>query len=215
MRLLQAVPHDRPGYLKEKTTRAAWITLLLFSLSLIVFLLGYYTKGIEVLGLSWTDALKTNPFYILKSGSRENLLTIVAVLGVLPATRYLVNLIMLVKAVKYPCPESASRELAGIQEKGTAIYYELYMTGYQESFPMYAMGATANELFGYFAGKEQRVNAAERHIRDMLAKEGRKDVVVKLFTEEKKFCKRCMEAASREEKEKGLQLLESMAHISL
>ena len=63
------------GYLEKKKRNAILWTILCFGISLAVFLAGYLTTG-----------------------TRKNLLTVVAVLGCLPACKSIVNLIMLCRA---------------------------------------------------------------------------------------------------------------------
>ena len=62
------------GYLEKKKRNAILWTILCFGISLAVFLAGYLTTG-----------------------TRKNLLTVVAVLGCLPACKSIVNLIMSIR----------------------------------------------------------------------------------------------------------------------
>ena len=61
-----------PGYIKDQKKKRILITILLFGISIAVFLTGYLTTH-----------------------TRNNLLTIVAILGCLPAARSAVGMIML------------------------------------------------------------------------------------------------------------------------
>lgn len=190
------------GYLRKQTKKAAWITVLLFLMSAIVFVLGIYTKGIQASGLTASEALRSNPFEILRQGDKKNLLTIVAVIGVLPAARYLVNLILLLKAVKSTAPEALYEKCEAARGKVTVLY-DLYLTGYQRSYPLYCAYAGNKELLGLLAENCGAAAEAEEHIRELLKKDGQKGVTVKVFTEEGKFLERLKgEAARRTGEEK-------------
>ena len=69
------IPKGSYGYIKNHRVVAALRTLLFFGVSIGLYVMGYVTTG-----------------------SNKNLLTIVAVLGCLPACKSLVNLILFLKA---------------------------------------------------------------------------------------------------------------------
>ena len=184
------------GYLQKQTKKAAWITVLLFLMSAIVFLLGIYTKGIQVSGLTPSEALMSNPVTIFRQGNKYNLLTVVAVLGVLPAARYLVNLVLLIKARKTACPEALYEKTEAVRST-VPVLYDLYLTGYQKSYPMYCAYAGHKELLGLTAAGVSDTDGAEAHIREMLARDGQKNVTVKVFSDETKFLERLKGEAAR------------------
>ncbi|MBR5421650.1 MAG: hypothetical protein IK115_10920 [Lachnospiraceae bacterium] len=180
------------GYIKAGRKRE-WIrTLLLFCISLSLLLIGMLVAKHRNPDISWGQ-------------SKNNLLTVAAVLGVLPAARFLISAIMFTRASKYSCPASLHEALLPLAE-GHCIAYELYLTGYQENFPLYAVCCTDNEILALLA--EGKAEAGEEHIREALKREGLKNVTVKLFTEEGAFLRRLQTAsAGGESAEKLLTLL--------
>lgn len=208
------------GYLKKQRKKAAWITVLLFLMSAIVFVLGIYTRGVQLSGLTASEALRQDPLTIFRLGDKKNWLTIVSAIGVLPAARYLVNLVLLFKAVKTSCPE-ALHERCETERGNVTVLYDLYLTGYQTSYPLYCAYAGHKELLGLLAEGRSDSEEAEKHIREMLAKDGQKGVTVKIFTEEDKFLTRLKGEASRsasddDDAENGLtESLRLLTQISL
>ena len=107
------------GYLKKKRNRVLIYTLLSFAVSIALFVVGYVTTG-----------------------TRKNLLTIVAVLGLLPASRSAVSLIMLFRAKG--CSEKA-RDQIGKAAGGLVSMYDMYFTSYEKNYAVFQQGATSTE----------------------------------------------------------------------
>ncbi|MCR5209177.1 MAG: hypothetical protein K6C99_03090 [Lachnospiraceae bacterium] len=185
------------GYLKAERKRVMLFTLLLFASSF----------GILAVGLIiW----KTN----------RNFLSIAAVLGLLPAVRYLTNAIICEKAVKSAV---CDKELADkIKKTGyDYVLMDLYMTSYDASFPIPALAADDSSVIGILKddGKIKSDAAkAEKHITDMMSQNGIKNKTVKLFESEDKFLERVKQLASREndiDEETVKAILKLMMEISL
>lgn len=185
------------GYLKAERKRVLIFTLILFSVSF----------GILALGL-----------IIWKSN--KNFFSIAAVLGMLPAVRYLINAIILEKAVNSAVCE---KELA---DKIKAIGYEyvlmdLYMTSYDTSFPIPVLAADDSSVVGILKddGKKKSDAAkAEKHILDMMSQNGIKNKTVKLFESEDKFMDRLKQLSAKEDvqdEETVRSILKLMMEISI
>ncbi|MBR1472514.1 MAG: hypothetical protein IJ600_12855 [Lachnospiraceae bacterium] len=199
------------GYLPAQMRREFFKTVLLFGIAFGILILGMVITKHRQPELSWGQ-------------SRNNLLTVAAMLGLLPACRSLISAIMFVKAQKHTCPESIYRQAREIlpEEKAYPLLAaDLYFTAYEHSYPVYLLAAAENEVFGLLAGAEAKgIAGAEAHLKEALQKDGKKNVTVKLYGEEKKFLERLKGAAqaadAQEKKEaKAAKLLEVMYQIAL
>lgn len=155
------------GYIIYKKKATTIITIVMFAISIALYLAGYITT-------------KTN----------ANLLTIVAVLGFLPASKSVVGMIMFYKAKGATqedkiCIQKAIGNLDG--------YYDLYFTGYQKNFPTNHITVTQNSILAYSTDKKITEKDFCEHIKDVLNKERIHDVTVKLYTDRDKYCNRLQE----------------------
>ena len=155
------------GYLAYKKKMSFIMTLGMFALSLAIFILGYITT-------------KTN----------ANYLTVVAVLGCLPASKSAVSMIMYLKAK------------GATEEDKTMIddvigdlfgYYDLYFTGYQKNFPTNHLVVTQNSIIAYSSNEKITEKEFNEHMKDILNKERIRDITVKLFTDRSKYMNRLKE----------------------
>ena len=155
------------GYLSYKKKFSAIVTIGMFALSLAIFIMGYVTT-------------KTN----------ANLLTVVAVLGCLPASKSAVSMIMYFKA------KGCSEEDKAIVEAAIGSldgYYDLYFTGYSKNFPTDHLVVTKNSIIAYSSDKKIMEKDSNEHMKDILNKERIHDVTVKLFTDRDKYVNRLKE----------------------
>lgn len=155
------------GYLSYKKKMSIAMTIGMFALSLAIFVMGYVTT-------------KTN----------ANYLTVVAVLGCLPASKSAVSMIMFLKAKG--CSEEDKNAIEG--EIGSLDgYYDLYFTGYSKNFPTDHLVVTKNSIIAYSADKKIAEKDFNEHMKDILNKERIHDVTVKLFTDRAKYVNRLKE----------------------
>lgn len=155
------------GYLPYKKKMSVIMTFGMFALSLAIFIMGYITT-------------KTN----------ANLLTVVAVLGCLPASKSAVSMIMYLKA------KGAGEEDKNVIEnvKGSLYgYYDLYFTGYQKNFPTNHLVVTQNSIIAYSSNEKITEKEFNEHMKDLLNKERIQDITVKLFTDRDKYINRLSE----------------------
>ena len=96
------------GYLSYKKKFSTIMTIGMFALSLAIYLMGYITTK-----------------------SNANLLTVVAVLGCLPASKSAVSMIMYLKA---GCCSQDVYQRTLPNTEGTLMLYDLYLTSYQKNF---------------------------------------------------------------------------------
>ena len=155
------------GYLSYKKKFSTIMTIGMFALSLAIYLMGYITTK-----------------------SNVNLLTVVAVLGCLPASKSAVSMIMYLKA------KGASKEDKTVigDVIGTLDgYYDLYFTGYQKNFPTNHLVVTKNSIIAYSSDSKITEKEFNEHMKDILNKERIHDITVKLFTDRDKYINRLKE----------------------
>lgn len=152
------------GYLKNHRTAAAVRTLLFFGVSIGLYVMGYVTTG-----------------------SNRNLLTIVAVLGCLPACKSLVNLIMFLKAEG--CSEALRNRVEAYDGKLTT-FYDLYFTSYQKNYAISHMALKGNVLCGVTETAGCDCGSAEKHLEQMLSQEGIRNLTVKIYENPDKYIDR-------------------------
>jgi hypothetical protein len=186
------------GYIKAQGKRE-WIkTLLLFCISLGMLLLGMIITKYRYPEISWGE-------------SRNNFLTIAAVLGILPAARFMISAIMFEKAKKYSCPKELYEKVKEVCRASAG--FDLFLTAYKEEYPLYSCVCTENEVLGLMDGDEKKAGRGEEHIRSILKKESKGNVSVKLFTDEKAFIDRI--SRTPEATEKSDELLIVICQISI
>ncbi|MDE7332189.1 MAG: hypothetical protein K2O16_08090 [Lachnospiraceae bacterium] len=142
------------GYLAAKRRWAAARTVLYFAISLSLFIAG-----------------------IVTTGSKENLLTIVAVLGCLPACKSLVDVIMLFRATG--CSSRVREALIPAQGRLIGMY-DMYFTSYQKNFAISHMVVEGKIILGYTESGKCDMKACQEHLQTMLKQGGFKDMTIKI-----------------------------------
>ncbi len=154
----------RYGYLKNQRKKEIIKTILYFSLSAAIFAMGYYSTKTKV-----------------------NLLTVVAVLGCLPASKSAVSMIMYLRAGS--CSD-ACYQAVRTYEKETLLLYDLYLTSYRRNFQISAVAVKNNTICGYTEDGKCDLSAGEKHITEILQQSGYNALTVKLFSDFSKFAER-------------------------
>lgn len=178
------------GYLTYQRKKVILITIILFAISISVYVLGYVTT-------------KTN----------KNLLTVVSILGLLPASKSAVNMILFIKN------KGGSQEVyEKIKAKAgsMAMAYELVLTSYEKTFFLSSVVAHNNTLCGYSENPKCDVKAADKHITTMLSQNGFK-ITVKIFDNLEKYLERLDTLSQIEEEtpEVNLGILRIVKAISI
>lgn len=155
------------GYLKTKKNRVLLMTIIYFSISLSLFIIGYATTK-----------------------TKENLLTIAAVFGCLPSCKSLVSLFMYCRAKG--CSNEA-KDLIESYKTELVGMYDMYFTSYQLNFPVSHMVVSGKNICGYTEQSKCDTNACEQHLSNMLKQSGFKDETIKIFTDSQKYCDRLMQ----------------------
>ncbi len=139
-------------------------TVLLFALSIALYLIGYITTK-----------------------SNKNLLTIVAVLGCLPASKSAVEMIMFLRF------KSSSKEIINTIEAHTGTLpciYDMVFTTYDKNFYVDHIAACGNTICGFSSSSKTDVELCEKHIMSTLKMDGQKNVSIKIFKDLKKYTER-------------------------
>ena len=162
-------PKGKYGYLARQRKREIVKTCAYFGISFAIFLMG-----------------------ILSTGSKNNLLTIVAVLGCLPASKSAVSMIMYIKA-KGCSP--ACYDTVKEHENAGIVMYDLYLTSEKKNYQLSSAVVKNNVVCGYTEEPKCDTNWGEKHIADLLRQNDYKNITVKIFGEPSKYVERLKELA--------------------
>ena len=150
------------GYLKRKRNWVIIRTIIFFAIALALFAAGYVTTH-----------------------TKKNLLTIVAVLGCLPACKSLVNMIMYFRAEG--CSESAYEK---IQEMEGHLFgmFDMYFTSYQKNYAISHMVVEDRIILAYTEDPACDIAACREHLDTMLKQAGYKDMTITVNGDLLKYC---------------------------
>lgn len=152
------------GYIRNHKAVTAVRTALYFAVSIGLYVAGYVTTG-----------------------TNRNLLTVVAVLGCLPACKSMVNFILFLRASG--CSEALHEKLAAFDGTLTA-FYDLYFTSYQKNYAVSHMALKGDVLCGITEDPKCACNSVIEHLERLLAQEGIKKVKVQMFSQDQKYIDR-------------------------
>lgn len=165
-------PKGSYGYIKNRKRYTALRTVLFFLLSI-----GFYVIGLVI------------------TGSNKNLLTIIAVLGCLPACKSLVNFILFLRAKG--CSDSLKDVLSVYDDKLT-VFYDLYFTSYQKNYSISHMALKGGVLCGITEDPACSVQEAQKHLETMLTQEGIKNVTVHIDFQKETYIDRLSRLIDRD-----------------
>lgn len=115
---------------------------------------------------------------IMETGSRQNLLTVVAVLGCLPASKELVELIMVL-----PHRSIAKEKEAEIEQNANLLtrVYDMVFTSEKIIMPVEAIVISGNTICGYSSKPKIDTNVIAKHLKKYLHANKFDKVSVKIF----------------------------------
>ena len=131
------------GYIPYRRKQVIIRTIIYFAISFTLFLVGLFVT-------------RTN----------ANILTIVAVLGMLPSSKSMVEAIMFIKA------RESSKDIINIISSAASdrqIAYELFLTAYSKNFPLTAVTVSDTTVYAFTEHETCEVDAASKHIKDILS----------------------------------------------
>lgn len=151
------------GYFRSQRARRLITTILLFSIPILILLTS-----------------------LLYFGTSQNVMTIVGMVGLIPAAMSLVNLIMFF--MRRSLPEEEYRTLAP-HEGNLTVAYELYMTSERQNALVDCLVICGNEVVGLVTDPKTDRQFARDHLQKMLRADGMK-VSVHMLGDIKKFTER-------------------------
>ena len=177
------------GYLKSGKIQALIITLVLFALSISVYFIGYSVTG-----------------------TNANLFSIIAVLGVLPAAKSLVSLVMFAKAKS--CPAETHDKILEANYPGEVLY-DLQITAYERAYQVDAAFVTGHSVIGVSSDKKLKYADLEKHIRNMFMQNGHKEYTIKIFEDTDKFIARMKVAAQQGAEDANPEIYQLLKDLAL
>ena len=164
MNFVKKVKKGNIGYISYEKKRRILVTLIMFLIPITIYVSGWVYHG-----------------------TRENLLTVVAIVGCLPACKQMVGLIMIfmqkpMEKEKYEQAKKAQGNLTG--------GYELVFTAYEKNTPVNALVVCGNQIVCYTPEAKADVSFLEKHISSIMAANDFKSVQVKVMKEFKQYLQR-------------------------
>ena len=162
------------GYVAYERKKRLIITFIMFAIPLIIFFSG-----------------------IAYAHTRKNILTIVAIVGILPAAKCAVSLIMiwLQKPADLQVVEQ-TEEKAGNLTRG----YELMVTAYEGRLPLDSVVVCGNQVVCFCSAKKGKFDFMEKHMAKILSSNGYYSVKVKIFRDFKPYLERISQLSRDPEK---------------
>ena len=161
---MKKVQKGDPGYLDHKKRIEIIRTIIYFGIVAAVFLLGYR-----------------------QTHTRRNILTVVAILGCLPAAKALVGVI-----TRFPYSSIDRKKADEIRSKTglLTVCYDMVITSRESIMPVDCIVISGHTIFGYT--HYEKVNAEElsKHIRSILAQNQYTGLTVKVLNQYKPFLAR-------------------------
>lgn len=150
------------GYIRKQRTKVIIRTLCMFGISLALFGIGIWSTG-----------------------SKANLLTVVAILGCLPASKSAVNMIMFLRAKG--CSAQVYDRTSAYTPKLTSLY-DLLFTSYEKNYQVSHMVIKDTIVCGYTEDSACTEGACGKHIETLLKQGGCRHVTVKIYKDLDKYC---------------------------
>ena len=159
-------------YLSHKKKSETIKTLVYFGISAAIFIMGY-----------------------LSTHTKANYLTIVAVLGCLPASKSAVSMIMNLKVKG--CSDKLHKEIKDRFGENTG-FYNLYFTTYDKNYEIAHLFVKEMTVIGYTEKTDMDENKFEEHLKTVLLHDAIKGVNVKLYKNMDKYLERISQMQSLE-----------------
>lgn len=181
------------GYLKQQRTWSILKTVLMFAVSFSLFFAGYNVTG-----------------------QKANVLTIVAVLGMLPASKSAVSMIMYLKY--HGCSMELFEKLKGLfgEFERVTHAYDLVFTTYKANYEVPSVVVKNGNVCGICQKKGADLNELNKHISQMLSRNGLK-ANVKIFDHLDTYITRIkqLEELSKSGENKDKEIMHILHRISL
>uniref|UniRef100_UPI0040565E76 hypothetical protein n=1 Tax=Acetatifactor sp. TaxID=1872090 RepID=UPI0040565E76 len=194
MQLLRMFSNDKykgtRDYLKTQKKYEILRTVIYFGISLSLFMAGY-----------------------IATGDRINLLTIVAILGCLPASKSAVEMIMFLRAKG--CSGEIADEIV-IHQGDLSGVFDLFFTSYDKNYQIAHMVVKGNTVCGYSQDEKFEEQAFYKHIGDILKADNYRETSVKVFKDLKKYTERMEQLQELETDESNTEgIIHTLKSVSL
>lgn len=151
------------GYIRAEKKKRFVTTLILFAIPLAAYVAAY-----------------------LLTGTNQNIITVVAMVGCLPACKSVVGLIMMLRVNPMEAFHYAQIE----EHAGDLVMsYEMYLTTYEKNTFVESFAVCGNKVVGYSSKIDGSAQFVENHVRKILKQNGYK-TEVKVLTEMKPYLER-------------------------
>ena len=149
------IEKGKPGYLKAQRDKLLIQTLIEFGIVIALLVIGY-----------------------VQTGTKLNLLTLVAILGCLPASKALVELITI-----FPYKTIDSDKASEIEEKAPLLttVYDMVLTSREKIMPVDALAISVGTICGYSKSKKIKPEETAGYIKKLLSENKYSKVTVKIF----------------------------------
>ncbi len=134
------------GYIRSEKKRRLIVTFILFAIPVLIFTTG-----------------------VLMTGTKATILTVVAVVGCLPACRSLVGFIMML--LRTPMKEEIYEKIRP-REGSLTMLYDLYLTTYEKSNMLNACAICGNTVVGLTVDEKSDAAFLEEHMKKTLRADG-------------------------------------------
>lgn len=146
------------------------------------------------------------------TGTNQNLLTFVAIFGCLPMAKFMVNVVMFIKAKGCTEDFKLSVDNTGVKP----VYFDLYMTDYKKNYQLSALTYKKGVILACTEDDKTIPLDAEAHIKTVLANINVSDVNVKVYKDKNKFLDRLNEIGLYNEAENNeAEIIENLLSVSL
>lgn len=178
------------GYIDSQKKYELIRTIVYFGISLSLFIAGY-----------------------VATKSKTNLLTIVAVLGCLPASKSLVSTIMF---FRYHSCSVDVKNTVSLPSEGLECLYDLVFTTEKATYVV-AHAAYKSKCLVLYAEKTLDTAGLEAHLQEYMKKANISGVNVKVYADLKKYTERLgqLKALEREEGKQTLEVLQLLKEVTL
>lgn len=151
------------GYIHHEKIRRFLVTLLLFVIPMAAFVGAY-----------------------LITGTKKNIITVIAMVGCLPACKSMVGCIVMF--LQKSMDEKSYRKISE-HAKDLVMSYEMYLTTYEKSTFVESFAICGNKVIGYSSRIDGSPQFVEQHVKKILKQNGYK-ADVKVMTELKPYLER-------------------------
>lgn len=177
-------------YLQNKKKKEIIKTIVFFSISAALYIAGYVTTG-----------------------SNKNYLTIVAVLGCLPASKSAVSMIMNLRVKG--CSEKVHKIISDKVGDGTGSY-NLYFTSYDKNYDMSHVFVKGMTIIAFTESEKVSEAGFEEHIKTVLNRDAIRGVNVKVYKDLDKYLERIGQMQNLEnEKSRETDIIKNLYAVSL